>query len=128
MTTKVLVVDDHAGFRAWAKVVLEQSGYTVLEAVDGASALRATTELAPAVVLVDVMLPDIDGFEVARRLGMGRANSDETGAPPVVVLTSTRDASDYGGRIERSGALGFLPKAELSGDTLALILDGGAAK
>ena len=117
MGTRVLIVDEHDGFRAFARVLLEQAGYTVLgEAGDGASAIAAARRLRPEVVLVDVQLPDVDGFEVARRL------CDEDWSP-AIELTSTRDACDYAGRLERSRALGFLPKQELSDEALALVLD-----
>lgn len=115
----VLIVDDHKGFRAWARMLLEQAGYTVLgEAADGASAIRAALRLRPRVVLLDVQLPDTDGFEVARRLGGERRS-------PAIVLISTRDAADYAGRLERSCAVGFLPKEDLTAEALALLLSAG---
>src|SRR5215218_4251067 len=107
-----VLIDDHATFRLTARLLLESEGYDVLgEAVDGAGALRAARELSPEVVLLDVQLPDIDGFDVASRL-----TGSEDG--PVVVLTSSRDGADFGPLIERSGARGFIPKAELSGERL----------
>src|SRR5215211_6349015 len=88
MPLTVLIVDDHATFRLTARLLLESEGYDVLgEAVDGADALRAARELSPEVVLLDVQLPDIDGFDVASRL-----TGSEDG--PVVVLTSSRDGAD----------------------------------
>src|SRR5881227_2140829 len=102
MVTSVLIVDDHGPFRAWARVLLEQAGYSVLgEAADGASAIDAARRTRAELVLLDIRLPDIDGFEVARRLSAEPRT-------PVVVLISTRDADDYGQRISQSGALGFL--------------------
>ena len=115
-SVRVLIVDDHPSFRASARSLLEAEGYEVVgEAADGAEALRASAQLQPDWVLLDVQLPDIDGFEVARRL----ATSDH---PPQVVLTSSRDGADYGTCIEESRARGFVPKAELSGTTLTLLL------
>src|SRR5258705_6676508 len=108
----VLIVDDHPSFRANARAVLEAEGFEVVgEAEDGESALRAAAELMPQLVLLDVQLPDIDGFEVAARLTKG-------GGGPAVVLVSSRDGSDFGPLVERSGARGFIPKAELSGAAL----------
>ncbi len=115
MNPTVLIVDDHPTFRLTARLLLEAEGYTVVgEAGDGAEALRAARELAPQMILLDVQLPDIDGFDVASRLLDG-----EDG--PVVILTSSRDGADFGPLIERSGARGFIPKAELSGDRLRAI-------
>ena len=108
MGHRILIVDDHPSFRASARVVLESEGFEVVgEAVDGASALHECCRLRPEVVLLDVQLPDIDGFDVASRLS--------NGAGPSVVLTSSRDSSDFGPLVARSGARGFVPKAELSG-------------
>ncbi len=112
----VLIVDDHEGFRGMARELLAGRGFNVVgEAADGRTALGAVAGLLPAVVLLDVQLPDMDGFEVTRLL---RARSD----PPDVVLVSTREAADYGRRIPTSGALGFITKSSLSGDTLLAIL------
>ena len=105
----VLIVDDHPSFRATARTLLEAEGFSVVgEAADGAEALAKTKALRPDLVLLDVQLPDIDGFEVARRLC-------ENGSSPAIVLVSSRDSSDFGPLVARSGALGFVPKAELSG-------------
>ncbi len=113
MATSILIVDDHPGFRASARRLLEASGYEVIgEAVDGDAALAAIGELRPELVLLDVQLPDIDGFEVARRIDAGDAR-------PVIVLTSSRDGSDFGRAIDESPAAGFVPKAELSGEAIA---------
>jgi len=113
----VLIVDDHPSFRANARALLEAEGFEVVgEAEDGASALRAAAELAPELVLLDVQLPDLDGFEVAARLTHGGGDG------PAVVLVSSRDGSDFGPLVARSGARGFIPKAELSGAALAALL------
>jgi DNA-binding NarL/FixJ family response regulator len=109
----VLIVDDHPAFRRSARRLLAAEGFDVLgEAVDGQSALALVRRLRPQVVLLDVLLPDTDGFVVAELLA---------GEPfsPCVVLTSSRDASDFASRLERTTARGFLPKAELSGAKLA---------
>src|SRR5580704_14690298 len=94
--------------------MLEAAGFTVAEAATGAEATEAVRTIRPGLVLLDIQLPDFDGFEVARRLATGAGG----GPAPVVVLTSTRYASDYGGRIARSPAAGFLPKDQLSGAAL----------
>src|SRR3954454_13344866 len=116
MSRTILIVDDHPSFRASARRLLEADGYDVVgEASDSLSALEAVRELRPEVVLLDVQLPDIDGFEVASRLTNG-------GGGPAVVLTSSRDSADVAPYAAASGALGFVPKSELSGDALAALL------
>jgi DNA-binding NarL/FixJ family response regulator len=113
MAARVLIVDDHPSFRASARALLEADGFEVVgEAVDGASAVASARELLPDIILLDVQLPDIDGFQVADTLRGG----------PAIVLTSSREASDYGPLPQRSGARGFVPKAELSGDGITALL------
>jgi DNA-binding NarL/FixJ family response regulator len=112
----VLIVDDHPSFRASARMLLQDEGFDVVgEAEDGESALAAVAELHPDLVLLDVQLPDMDGFDVAARL---TAN----GTGPAVVLVSSRDGSDFGGLVRDSGARGFIPKGELSGARIAALL------
>ncbi|MEA2294096.1 MAG: hypothetical protein QOE86_1735 [Solirubrobacteraceae bacterium] len=112
MATTLLIVDDHASFRTAARRLLERHGYRVVgEAADGSAALEAARELRPDVVLLDVQLPDIDGFEVAARLSAA-------GRPPAIVMVSSRDGEDFGGLVEQSGARGFIPKYALSGPAM----------
>jgi DNA-binding NarL/FixJ family response regulator len=114
---RVLIVDDHELFREAARRVLAAAGFDVVAgAADGADALRLVRELRPDVVLLDVQLPDTDGFQVARELA-------RDGTPPTVVLVSSRSRSDYGGLVERSGVRGFIDKAELSGARLRAALE-----
>jgi DNA-binding NarL/FixJ family response regulator len=116
VTVSVLIVDDHSGFRARARRLLEAEGYAVIgEAANGAQAIRAARALAPDLVLLDVNLPDTDGFAVAQEL-TGQADA------PAVVMTSTRDAADVAELVRSSGARGFVPKAELSAAALAALL------
>jgi DNA-binding NarL/FixJ family response regulator len=116
MARTVLIVDDHAPFRALARALLQLEGFEVVgEAADGQSALDAVGRLRPSVVLLDVQLPDLDGFEVARRLA-------QTGDPAAIVLVSSRDQSDYRRRLAESPARGFLPKGDLSGAAVAALV------
>jgi DNA-binding NarL/FixJ family response regulator len=111
----VVIVDDHPSFRASAKTLLELDGFEVVgEAEDGAGALEAARRLEPELVLLDVALPDTNGFEVAERLA---------GGPSKVVLTSSREQHDLGRRVRSSGALGFVPKDRLSGPALTELLE-----
>ena len=114
---RVLVVDDHPSFRRGARLLLADDGFEVVgEAEDGASALALANDLEPDLVLLDVQLPDIDGFEVASRLLQRRPGL-------AIVLVSTRDRDDYGSLVEHSGALGFVFKADLSGAVLERLLE-----
>lgn len=116
MQPTVLIVDDHPSFRLFARMLLEREGFAVVgEAGDGAAALAAAEVLRPAIVLLDVQLPGIDGFEVAERLAA-------TANPPAVVLISTRSAAAYGSRLERATVRGFIPKTSLSGAALAALV------
>jgi DNA-binding NarL/FixJ family response regulator len=116
MGMTVLIVDDHPSFRASARTLLEAEGYEVVgETENGVAAVEAAAKLHPDLVLLDVQLPDLDGFQVADRL---RKLAD----PPVVVLTSSRDGADYGRCIGECGAHGFVPKGELSGAAIAALL------
>jgi DNA-binding NarL/FixJ family response regulator len=117
MRKTALIVDDHPSFRASARRLLEADGYQVVgEAEDGLSALAAADRLRPDLVLLDVRLPGIDGFEVARLL------LTTEGSEPQVVLTSSHDSSDLADAIDASGASGFIPKGELTGTALAALL------
>jgi CheY-like chemotaxis protein len=116
----VLVVDDHASFRRFAGRLLRAAGFVVVdEAADGASALAAVRVLRPDVVLLDVLLPDTTGFELAELLAADPA-------PPVVVLTSSRSASDYRAALERSSARTFIAKRDLTVTALAALVEGGS--
>lgn len=114
--TTFLIVDDHADFRRQARALLEAEGLRVVgEAADGRSALIEVEALRPDVVLLDIGLPDIDGFEVALRLAA-------PGGAPGIVLTSSRDAATYGGRLASSSAAGFVRKDDLSAEAVAALV------
>jgi DNA-binding NarL/FixJ family response regulator len=116
MRLTVLIVDDHAGFRAFARALLEAEDFDVVaEAEDAASALAAASRLRPQVVVLDIQLPDLDGFAVAEQLA-------QMSDPPAVVLTSTRDISTYWRRLAASPVRGFIPKSELSGHALLALV------
>jgi DNA-binding NarL/FixJ family response regulator len=112
----VLIVDDHDDFRRSATALLTAEGFDVVGGVaEGAAVSEAVELLRPDVVLLDVQLPDVDGFAVAERLS-------QTPSPPQVVLVSSRDATAYGARLDTARALGFLAKRELSGAALAALV------
>lgn len=114
----MLVVDDDPSFRYWARALLEASGYDVVDdASDGESGLAEAARLRPQVVLIDIQLPDMSGFEVARRLS-------ETEWRPAVVLISGRGRYQYGDRVRNCGALGFIAKEHLSEDAIVAVVRG----
>ena len=116
MPPSVLIVDDHDDFRASARALLELQGFDVVGDVeDGEAALEAAGRLRPDVVLLDVQLPGMDGFEVAERLAA-------TAEAPRVVLISSRRRSAYDARLPGAAVAGFLGKHELSGAALAALL------
>jgi DNA-binding NarL/FixJ family response regulator len=117
MRPSVLIVDDHADFRSSARTLLELQGFDVVGTVEGGeAALVAAERLRPDIVLLDVQLPDIDGFEVAARLAALHE------PPPRVVLISSRRRSAYEARLPGAPVAGFLGKHELSGAALAALL------
>lgn len=116
MAITVLIVDDHAAFRSSARTLLELDGFEVVgEAHDARTGLELAHDLAPDVILLDVSLPDRSGFDVAEALA---------GGPSDVILTSSREQRDLGQRMQRSRALGFVPKDDLSGAALSALLRG----
>jgi two-component system nitrate/nitrite response regulator NarL len=117
MKRTVLIVDDHAGFRRLARRVLEAGGFSVVgEAADGAEALPAVAALQPEVVLLDVVLPDTNGFAVAARLRSERS-------PPQVILISSRERTDFGARLDPQNGHRFLPKSEFSSAAVEALLE-----
>jgi DNA-binding NarL/FixJ family response regulator len=116
MLGTVLIVDDHPTFRRFARRLLEEFGFAVVgEAPDGAAAIEAARELRPQAVLLDVVLPDRSGLEIAVELARQEP-------PPDVVLTSSRSASDFGVALREAPARGFLPKASFTGPAFAELL------
>ena len=114
--SSVLIVDDHAGFRASARAMLEAEGFDVVgEAADGTEAIASVVRLRPDIVLLDIQLPGLGGLAVAEQLAAGTD-------PPIVVLTSSRDAAAYGPRLGGTSARGFIPKSGLSGEALVALV------
>jgi len=117
MPRRVLIIDDNTHFRAVARQLLERHGFVVVaEAETGVSGIEKAKEHRPDLVLLDVQLPDVDGFEVAERLS-------RLDVPVEVILTSSLDGTDFGALVARSSALGFVPKAELSASAIEALLE-----
>ena len=101
----VLLVDDERSIRTICRVNLEGDGLAVSEAADGAEALEVVRRARPSVVLLDVMMPGVDGWDVAEQL----AADDETRGIPVVFL-SARAAPEDRLRAQELGAVGYVVK------------------
>jgi DNA-binding NarL/FixJ family response regulator len=113
---RLLIVDDHEGFRSAARALLESEGFVVVgEAGNGADAVLAAVNLCPDLVLLDVLLPDSDGFAVAHEIA-------KLPHPPAVLLVSSHSASSYGERVDTCPALGFVTKRDLSGGAVRRFL------
>ena len=115
MPVRVLIVDDQAPFRDAARTVVELTdGFEVAgEAETGEAAVDAARDLTPDLILMDVNLPGIDGLEATRRI------LAESERPPVVVVVSTYEASEYEPRATEAGAVAYIPKSEFEPDRLA---------
>ena len=119
MVPTVLIVDDHADFRRFVRQLLETGGFTVVgEAADASEARHAVLELEPEVVLLDIQLPDEDGLLLAQELRSSAPAS-------AIVLTSSRERADFGSRLERASASGFITKADLSPGAVAAVAGVG---
>jgi DNA-binding NarL/FixJ family response regulator len=119
MPCSVLVVDDDASFRALAARTLSSWGYAVVgEAGTVAQAVEQSAELRPDAVLVDIGLPDGDGFELAQQLAA------LPWRPRIVLISSDSDSANGPAAI-RMGAVGFVPKDELPGSSLRILISGG---
>lgn len=117
MCRSVIIIDDNSAFRAAARQLLERGGFVVVaEAGEGAGGIEAVAVHRPALALVDLQLPDIDGFEVAERLS-------RLDAAPKVILTSSLDATDLGALVMGSAAVGFISKDDLSVTAVRALLD-----
>jgi two-component system, chemotaxis family, chemotaxis protein CheY len=113
--TRALIVDDHPSFRRFARKLLESAGCDVVgDAEDGASAIAAVRALGPDIVLLDVLLPDMTGFDVAKEIAAAPKR-------PLVVLTSSRAASDLGSLLNTEYARTFISKRDLTLAALAAL-------
>jgi two-component system, OmpR family, response regulator ResD len=110
----VLVVDDDDMIRRLVRTVLEADEFEVTEAVDGESALALASTEEPAVVVLDIMMPGIDGVEVCRRLDHERVK--------VIVLTA-RDDPDLENDCRQAGANAFVTKPFSSIELLDLVAE-----
>jgi DNA-binding NarL/FixJ family response regulator len=120
MARRVLIVDDHPSFRRLASKLLAAGGFDVVgEAADGSAALAASRRLRPELVLLDVLLPDMSGFDVAAALAAEPVR-------PAIVFVSSRSASELAAGLERTPACGFIAKRELTATAVRALVDATA--
>jgi DNA-binding NarL/FixJ family response regulator len=116
MSERVLIIDDHAGFRASARKLLDQQGFDVIgEAADAASGIEAARDLHPDIVLLDVQLPDLNGVRASAQITALNGGS-------AVILISTHDLDDAENALAEAAARGFIPKSELDGAAIRELL------
>ncbi len=116
MRRRILVIDDNTAFRAAVGQLLATDNFVVVAgAATGASGVQLASEHKPDLVIVDVQLPDTDGFDVAEQLAQLEPGLE-------VILTSSLDSSDLGALVTESSARGFIPKAELSAPAIEALL------
>jgi len=120
---KVLLVDDEPDFLLVMEKLLRRHGYAVVEAIDGKGALRKAREESPDAVLLDVMMPDINGWEVCRKL----KNSRETRELPVIMLTVMAEEESVKKSFDYAGADWHVSKP-FDSELLFLILDMAAKR
>ena len=114
----VLLVDDQDAFRDIARdqLATDESFQIIGEAADGTGAIQQTQKLHPAVIVMDIQMPDMSGIEAARQI-----LKDD---PSVrIVLTSMGDDMEYGALAREIGACGFIPKRELSATAVHKLID-----
>ena len=117
---RVLVIDDDVEFGTAASLLLAASGYEVVgQPATAAGGLSAAQALLPDVVLLDISLPDGNGFDVAKRL-------TELENPAALIMISSRESSGLTAAAFESGARGFLPKSKFSVSSIRAFLDGTA--
>ncbi len=123
-TRRILVAEDDRFLRKAAATALKRQGFTVLEAVEGKEALRVARAEAPDLILLDLIMPKLQGFEVLRALKADAA----TAAIPVIILSNLGQDSDVKQAME-AGAAGYFVKVNLSLQDLVKRVDevlGGA--
>lgn len=127
MKKHILVVDDEIGALTLIGIMLERGGFGVLKAKDAKSALAILDQNTPDMIILDVMMPEMDGIELCRVI---RTRQD-TGVTPILILSARGDAESIMRGIE-AGANDYLPKPILHHDLVAKVRimlgqDGAAA-
>lgn len=114
--TRLVIVDDNDGFRRASAALFNGDGFTVVgTAATGEQALEVTRTDNPEAVLLDIRLPDVSGFDIARQLR-------DAASPPQVILVSSLSRDDVEGRLDGLDVLGFIPKSALTPEAVRALL------
>ena len=116
MNKHILVVDDEIGALTLIGIMLERGGFTVLKAKDADSALSLLEQNNPDLIILDVMMPGMDGIELCKVM----RDRDDTGATPILILSARGDAESVMRGME-AGANDYLPKPILHHDLVAKV-------
>ena len=113
---KILVVDDIAVERANNTAILIKNGHTVIEATNGAMAVQMAKEHMPAAIVMDIVMPEMDGFSAAKKLMMDPTTK---GIPVIMVSTKSQESDRF--RATQLGAKGYLIKPAKEADLMAIL-------
>jgi|PlaIllAssembly_1097288.scaffolds.fasta_scaffold891668_1 DNA-binding response OmpR family regulator len=106
MAKKILLIDDDLKIIKLVESRLKANGYDVISAKDGKSGIEKAKRESPDLILLDIMMPEIDGYQVIERL----KKEEDTKSIPVVMLTAKRDLEDIDKSMNVFGAVGFISK------------------
>ena len=116
MNSRILIADDDAGLRQLMRLILAREGFEVIEAADGEQALALAITGDPALILLDVMMPGLNGYDVCRRLKADQ----RTGRVPVVFVSAAEDVV-HRNEVQRLGAVACIKKPVGPRDLVARI-------
>ena len=114
---KILIVDDEPAILIVSRRRLEANGYEVVTAASGKEGIEKAVTCKPDLVLLDIIMPGLDGYEVCRRL----KSSEKTREIPVIIFTASSPRDDSGEKAIEFGAVGYLTKPFESDDLLSII-------
>lgn len=122
---KILIVEDYADIAQIYSIILKKAGYDVQVAKDGKSALEGVKTYRPDLILLDIMIPDIDGLTVLRTI---RSNPEYADIHPLVLITTNVLQQDISDKAAANGADGYILKARLDNKELVTIVNDLFAK
>ncbi len=122
---KILIVEDYADIATIYSFMLKKNGYEVEIAKNGREALEQTLRFQPDVILLDIMIPDIDGLKVLKTI---RENKEYEKIQPLILVTTNVMQQDISDQASLYGADGYVLKARLDNQELVKIVEELIAK